>query len=98
LAVAGIESKKESMLPTTDPKPIILVSYRKERVVSKLFVEFDLFRFIFCFNDVNMLKGIRSYAPTEIPELWKNSTMIKDGWINAETTPWNLIFIMPLAI
>ena len=82
----------------TNHKPIILVSYRKERVVSKLFVEFDLFRFIFCFNDVNMLKGIRSCAPAEMLELWKNGTMLKDGWINAETTPWNLIFIMPLPI
>jgi hypothetical protein len=84
--------------PTPNHKPIILVSYRKDRVVSKLFVEFDLIRFIFCFNDVNMLKGIQSRAPTGMPELWKNGTMIEDGWINAETTPWNLIFIMPLSI
>jgi hypothetical protein len=43
--------------------------------------------FIFCLTDVNMLKGIQSCAPTGMPELWKNGTMIKDGWINAETTP-----------
>jgi hypothetical protein len=53
----------------TNHKPIILVSYRKERVVSKLFVEFDLFRFIFCFNDVNMLKDIPSCAPAGMLEL-----------------------------
>jgi len=74
LPVAGIEPRKNhcDQPQITNYKPVILVSYRKERVVSKLFVEFDLFRFIFCFNDVNMLKGIRSCAPAGIMEKWND--------------------------
>jgi len=61
-----------------------LVSYSKARVLSKLFVEFDLFNFIFCFNDVNMLKGIRGFAPTGMLELLKNGITIQGVWLNAE--------------
>jgi len=32
-------------------------------------VETENFYFIFCFNDVNMLKGIRGFAPTGMLEL-----------------------------
>jgi len=49
-----------------------------------LFVEFDLFNFIFCFNDVNMLKGIRGFAPTGMLELLKNGMTIQGVWLNAE--------------
>jgi len=58
--------------PTASHKPkgeIPVVSYSKARAVSKLFVEFNRFSVIFCFNDANMLKGIRRLAPNGLPDL-----------------------------
>jgi hypothetical protein len=46
-----------------------LATYSKARVLSKLFGALGLFDFIFCFNDVDMLKGIRGFDPTGMPEL-----------------------------
>ncbi len=56
------------------------------------------FRFIFCFNDVNMLKGIWGCAPIGMLELWKNGIMIQDVWINELKlweAKWNPRFTMP---
>jgi hypothetical protein len=46
-----------------------VASYNKARAVSKLFVESNLFSVIFCFNDADMLKGIRRFAPNGLPDL-----------------------------
>jgi hypothetical protein len=35
------------------------------------------FGFIFCFNDVNMLKGIRDFAPAGMMGMWKNGIMVR---------------------
>jgi hypothetical protein len=38
-------------------------SYSKAIHLSKSFVKFGRSHFIFCLNDVNMLKGIRDFGP-----------------------------------
>jgi hypothetical protein len=53
-------------------------------------LENENFDFIFCFNDVNMLKGIWGFAPTEILEksiIWDELKLWK--------IKWNLYFTMP---
>jgi len=42
------------------------------------------FCFIFCFNEVNMLRGIRGLAPTGMMELWKNGIMVQGVWIKMD--------------